>query len=271
MYILGSILRWAVLAGYLVSAVLHIMRLRGAAFRHPRVPGALLAVTALAHAALLGEAALETGRLDFLRSALSAATLSALALAAATLALEARLKNASLGAFTVPLATLLYIVSLIDRPAHAGIDPLLDSYWFEVHVTSAFLGYAAFALASAAGVMYLALSSSIRARRIGHFFERLPSLPTLDRLGSIAALAGFVFFTFGIITGAIWSGTATGRWVSGEPKELLAVVTWLVFATQLALRSWAGWRGRRPALLTLVGFVASLVTILGGNSGRHPL
>jgi len=271
MYILGSILRWAVLAGYLVSAVLHIQRLRGSSIRHSRLAGTLLAMTALLHALLLGEAWLETGRADFLRSATSAATLYALAIAVATLLLEARLRNAALGAFTVPLATLFYVASLLDRPTHAGIDPILDSYWFEIHVTSAFLGYAAFALASAAGVMYLALAGSIRARRIGHFFERLPSLETLDRLGSGATLAGFLFFTLGLISGAVWSASATGRAMSGEAKELLSIVTWLVFAGVLLLRWRAGWRGRWPALLTILGFVASLVTILGGNSGRHPL
>jgi ABC-type transport system involved in cytochrome c biogenesis permease subunit len=271
MYIIGSILRWAVLAGYLVSAVLHIQRLRGAAPGHPRLAGTLLGLTVIAHMLLLGEAALETGRLEFLRSATSAATLYALAVAVATLFLVARLRNAALGAFTVPLATLLYVVSLLDRTPHPGVDPILDSYWFEVHVTSAFLGYAAFALASAAAVMYLALASSIRARRIGHFFERLPSLETLDRLGSGAALAGFVFFTGGLISGAVWSATYTGHAVSGEPKELLSLVTWLLFAALLLLRWRGGWRGRWPALLTILGFVASLVTILGGNSGRHPL
>ncbi|MDZ4805863.1 MAG: cytochrome c biogenesis protein CcsA [Candidatus Eisenbacteria bacterium] len=271
MYILGSILRWAVLAGYLVSAVLYIARLRGRHPRHADVAAALLLATLTLHTLLLGETFLETGRLQFLRSGLSAMTLLALALSAITLILSARLKNASLGAFTVPLAALFQVLSLVDRPSRVGIDPLLDSYWFEVHLTSAFLGYAAFGLAFAAGIMYLALAGSIRSRRIGNLFERLPSLTTLDRLGSIAALTGLLFFTIGLISGAVWSSSATGRPVSGEPKELLALITWLLFAGQVFLRWRSGWHGRRSALLSIAGFVAALVTILGGGSGRHPL
>ena len=271
MFIFGSILRWVVLAGYLVSAVLYIARLRS---RHPRregLAGGILLATMTAHALLLGETVLETGRMQFLSSGLSAMTLLALALSAITLVLSARLKNASLGAFTVPLAALFQVLSLLDRPSHSGIDPLLDSYWFEVHLTSAFLGYTAFGLAFAAGVMYLALAGSIRSRRIGNLFERLPSLTTLDRLGSIAAPAGLLLFTIGLISGAVWSSSATGHPISGEPKEILAVVTWLIYAAQVLLRWRAGWAGRRHALLSILGFVAALVTLLGGGSGRHPL
>ena len=271
MYILGSILRWLVLAGYLASAFVLIARLRRTNAPSPRTATLVLAGTVMLHALLLAEEALESQRLVFLQSALSAATLYALMLAAATLFLETRLRNPSLGAFTVPLAALLYVASLLDRPTHAGVDPIFDSYWFEIHVSSAFLGYAAFALASAAGIMYLILAGSIRSRRIGALFERLPSLETLDRVGSVAALAGLLLFTVGLISGAIWSATATGHAVSGEPKELLALLTWILFALLILLRWRAGWRGRRPALLAIIGFVASLVTILGGGSGRHPL
>lgn len=271
MYILGSILRWAVLAGYLISSALYISRLRGRHPRHAEVAAAVLLATVVGHALLLGGTILETGHLHVLRSLLSAMTLPALVLALSTLVLSARMKNASLGAFTMPLAALFQVLSLFDRPRHAGIDPVIDSYLFEVHLAGSFLAYTAFGLAFAAGIMYLALSDSIRARRIGNLFERLPSLITLDQLGSLASHVGLLLFTIGLISGAAWGATSNGRAVSGGPKEWLALATWLIYAAQALLRWRAGWQGRWPALLSIIGFAAAVVTVLGGASGRHPL
>ena len=148
---------------------------------------------------------------------------------------------------------------------------MLDSYLFEVHLASSFLAYTAFGLAFAAGIMYLALAGSIRARRIGNLFERLPSLTTLDQLGSLAALVEVLLFTIGLVSGAVWGWTTSGHAVSGEPKELLALFTWLIYLGHVILRWRAGWHGRWPALLSIIGFAAALVTVLGGASGRHPL
>lgn len=271
MYIIGAILRWAVLGGYLAGAFLYIAPFLSARFRRRDLAAPILRLTCLCHALLLLETALEYGRLNFLSTALGATTLYALVVALAALALEYRFRNPSFGAFAVPLAAGLYILSLLDRQPHVGVDPILDSYWFEVHVTTAFVGYAAFGVACAAGIMYLMLAGSIRSRRLGAVFERMPSLGTLDMVGSRAALIGLGFFTVGLLTGAIWSATATGHAVSGEPKEYLAGLTWGLFALQAALRWRAGWQGRRPALLAIVGFLASIVTFFGGGSGRHSL
>jgi ABC-type transport system involved in cytochrome c biogenesis permease subunit len=271
MYIIGAILRWAVLGGYLAGAFLYIAPFLSPGFRRGAWAAPVLRLTVLGHALLLLETAIEYGRLTFLSTALGATTLYALVVALAALALEHRFRNASFGAFAVPLAAFLYILSLIDRQPHIGVDPLLDSYWFEVHVTTAFLGYAAFGVACVAGVMYLMLAGSIRSRRLGAVFERMPSLGTLDMIGSRAATIGLGFLTVGLVTGAVWSYTATGRAMSGEPKEYLAGLTWALFALEGTLRWRAGWQGRRPALLSIVGFVASIVTFLGGGSGRHTL
>lgn len=271
MYIVGAILRWAVLGGYLAGAFLYIAPFVSPGFRRGHLAAPVLRLTCLGHALLLLETALEYGRLNFLTTAMGATTLYALVVALAALALEHRFRNPSFGAFAVPLAALLYVLSLVDRQPHIGVDPILDSYWFEVHVTTAFIGYAAFGVACVAGVMYLMLAGSIRARNLGAVFERLPSLGTLDMIGSRAAGIGLAFFTVGLATGAVWSFTATGHAVSGEPKEYLAAVTWAVFALEATLRWRAGWQGRRPALLSILGFVASIVTFLGGGAGRHSL
>lgn len=274
MFFIGAVLRWAVLLGYMICAVLYVSRLIGARNPEDRSPTILLAVVAFCHALLLVESGLEHRRLVFLTTAFQATTLYALALALFTLIAAARTRNQAFGAFTVPIALLFYAISLAFRPHPAGIDPRLDSNWFEVHAMSAFLGYSAFCLAFVAGVMYLLLMGEIRRRSLGRLFTRLPSLELLDQLGFRSVLLGFLLFSTALLTGSIWAHQTDGHWYSGEPKELWAFATWVVGAAHLVVRLAAGWRGWRTAWLSIAGFIISIVTWLGVgliSAGRHSL
>jgi ABC-type transport system involved in cytochrome c biogenesis permease subunit len=51
-----------------------------------------------------------------------------------------------------------------------------------------------------------------------------------------------------------------GRFWTWDPKEILAGITWLVFAALLHERLAVGWQGRRAAIMTIVGFVILLFT-----------
>ncbi|NLC98355.1 MAG: cytochrome c biogenesis protein CcsA, partial [Actinomycetales bacterium] len=62
-------------------------------------------------------------------------------------------------------------------------------------------------------------------------------------------------WTFGtLITGPIWAHYAWGRYWAWDPKEVWALVTWIVYAGYLHARDTAGWKGRRAAWIGLVGF-----------------
>lgn len=273
MFIIGAILRWAVLVGYAACAWLYLSRLLSARPAENRGPEILLSLVVLLHGATLAEAALEHGRLIFLTTALQATTVYAIVLAVWTLLIGRKSRNQAFGAFAVPIALLLYLVALLHRPHPVGIKPYLDSSWFEVHAMSAFLGYAAFCLAFVAAVMYLLLMKEIRRRNLGRLFNRLPSLESLDQLGFHSILVGFLFFTAALVSGSIWGRQAFGHYFSGEIKEWLSFVTWLAAAVHLAMRYRAGWRGRTMALLSIAVFLISVLTWLGGGaaSGRHSL
>lgn len=273
MFFIEAILRWVVVVGYALSAFLYIGPLLSPHVRTRPWATPILLLTAVLHALFILEQVVDTGRLTFLRTALQATTLYALGLAAATLFVEWRFRNRSFGAFAVPLAMLLYLLSLIERQAHAGIDPRFDTYWFEAHMMTAVVGYSAFGLAFVTAVMYLLLAKEIRRRNLGQLFSRLPSLETLDQIGQRSAATGLLFFSAALAAGAIWSSKDSGHPFAGEPKELMSLVTWAIFALQLLLRWKAGWRGRRSALLNIAGFLSVIVTTLfaGGASGRHRL
>jgi cytochrome c-type biogenesis protein CcsB len=88
--------------------------------------------------------------------------------------------------------------------------------------------------------------------------SRLPDAATLDRFAYRIIVFAFPIWTLAVIFGAIWAEEAWGRYWGWDPKEVWAFVTWVVFAGYLHARATVGWRGRRAAILALIGF-ASLV------------
>ena len=99
-----------------------------------------------------------------------------------------------------------------------------------------------------------------------------PAAATLDRLAYRMIAFGFPVWTFGVICGAIWAQDAWGRYWGWDPKETWAFITWVIFAGYLHARATSGWRGRRAAVIALIGFVSLFVTYYAVNlwiAGLH--
>jgi cytochrome c-type biogenesis protein CcsB len=145
--------------------------------------------------------------------------------------------------------------------------PALQSNWLTTHVLTCFMGYAAFAVAFGCGLLYLwkDKTEGKTIKRASTLTQKLPSLAVLDALIYQSAALGFVFLAIGIITGSVWAHYAWGAYWSWDPKETWSLITWLVYAILLHARYVRGWRGRRLAVLALVGFACVLFTYLGVN------
>jgi len=165
-----------------------------------------------------------------------------------------------LGALVAPLATLCVVIASILPAPPVELAPLLKGLWRTFHIGTLIVGHAAFAIAFLLGILYLIQEKAIKDKKRGFFFRRLPSLKLLDSMGYSCLIAGFPMLTFGIITGVIYAQMVQGRFWSWDPKEILAVLTWLIFAALLHERLVVGWQGRRAAIMTIVGFVILLFT-----------
>ncbi len=170
-----------------------------------------------------------------------------------------------LGAFVSPLNLMGVLYAAVFSGPPGVITPALRSGWLSIHATTSFVGYAAFALSFVVSVLYLVQERYIKSKSLGWMFRRLPSLHTLDSLNYRMLTVGFPFLTIGIITGAIWAEYAWGSYWSWDPKETWSLITWFIYAAILHGRMTVGWRGRRAAILAIVGFAAVLFTFLGVN------
>jgi cytochrome c-type biogenesis protein CcsB len=99
-----------------------------------------------------------------------------------------------------------------------------------------------------------------------------PSAKVLDDLNYRAIMIGFPLLTLGIITGAAWADYAWGTYWSWDPKETWSLIVWLIYAAFLHARFTRGWVGKKAAILSIAGFVATIFCYLGVNlllAGLH--
>jgi cytochrome c-type biogenesis protein CcsB len=186
--------------------------------------------------------------------------------------------------------------------------PALNSYWRQIHVTSMITASSLLGIGCVLTILFLVKDRSerrsvqeLKAQQpppimggsigvdaphdyvpadeepvvvVGDAPRRgfLPSATTLDRLAARFISFGFPIWTFGTICGAIWAQQAWGRYWGWDPKETWAFITWVIFAGYLHARATSGWKGRRAAVIALVGFVSLFVTYYAVNlwiAGLH--
>lgn len=197
----------------------------------------------------------------------------AFSLAVVYLVLQAKVRRPVIGAFVTPLVAVAIISALLVPAGHAAVPENLRSAWLPIHISMAFLGDASLAVAAAVAVLYLILESKMKKKHFGGgLFTRLPSLETLDNLNYNLVRFGFVLLSMAIITGTLWAGKAWHSYFDWEPRQTSALLAWGLYAALIVSRWIAGWRGKRAAVITLVGFVVmvgSFVTLRAFDIGRH--
>src|SRR5918999_827394 len=169
----------------------------------------------------------------------------------------------AVGAFTMPLICILtFVALLINRDASASRAAFSTTWLFPIHTTMLVFAYAAFFIVFMASVMYLLQERELKLKTFSAFFHRLPSLSTINEIATHAAAIGLTLLTLGLVAGMFWNWSLHGQMWRNDPKEIFAVLTWLLYFVLALYRSSANWRGRRAAWLGVLGFVLVLCTFL---------
>ncbi len=166
--------------------------------------------------------------------------------------------------FTVPFGFLLSGFALLV--AHLGqmnpqitpLMPVLVSPWLSMHVSLIMMSYALFAFMMLNGILALCI------RRHGKM------LMLLSRL--LLYPANF-FLGAGIFMGAVWANVSWGRYWAWDPKEVWALITFLVYGMAFHAKSLPAFR--RPLffhIYMIAAFLTVLMTYFGVNyilGGMH--
>ena len=162
------------------------------------------------------------------------------------------------GVLLLPVALLFFIASLRGVIDYRVLSPFLQNQWAFLHLIFIFLSMALFMVGFVVGVIYLIQEYRIKHKQSGGIFDRFPPLETLDQVHSKSLWTGFALFTVGIITGAGWSKSTLGLYVTNNGTQILSFVVWIFFAIFLNLRAPKGWIGKKGILLSGLGLAALL-------------
>jgi ABC-type uncharacterized transport system permease subunit len=235
--------------------------------RTGRLATAFLGGGVLAHTFLIGMQTVQVGHAPLVGTS---AAISAFVwlLGLAYLYVELTTEERAMGVFVAPLLVVLDMMPVLD-PQVSPRPEVLRSPLFTLHVVSMLFAYASFGLASVLGVTYVLLFKEIKAKHLGYFYARLPSLQVLDVMNGRVVTIGWIFLTLGIGIGGVWVTQLTSstdpridKMSLGDPKILIALVSWALYSFAVLARRAIGWTGRRAAWLSALGFALVLLNFV---------
>jgi ABC-type uncharacterized transport system permease subunit len=158
--------------------------------------------------------------------------------------------------FVTPVVILLMLAAAFFGKVE--YHDYVNSTWSWLHRATAYGGAVAFAIAAAAGAMYVVTSRRLRSKQM--VGPNLGSLERLEHLTMTAVTLGFALLTIGTITGGV--RMFEGRTDTPTTKLVLALAVWVVYAIVLHAPINPSFRGRKVAVLSMVGFVLMIGAIV---------
>ncbi|MGM0418207.1 MAG: cytochrome C assembly family protein [Thermodesulfobacteriota bacterium] len=141
----------------------------------------------------------------------------------------------------------------------------LNIFMIALHVFLTFFANAAFFTACIIGIFYIIQERNLKEKKHGVFFKNLPSLEILESAGNFCITAGFIALTAGLASGIIWSRHVFGYFFSSDPKEIWSFIVWLLYAAIIHGRFTSEWRGRKAAVMSVIGFCIIVFSFIGIN------
>lgn len=169
-----------------------------------------------------------------------------------------------LGAAVLPLILALNTAASMMPQEITPLLPALQSSWLQIHVTAAILAYGSFGIAFAMAVLYLIVRIRHRVG-VGIASNGRTDLNNLDKRIYKLIFIGYFFMTLVLVTGAVWAEQVWGSWWSWDPKEVSALITWMIFTMYLHTRASMGYKGTKSAWMVVIGFMAVIFTLFGAT------
>lgn len=151
--------------------------------------------------------------------------------------------------FTTPIVILLLLAAAIFGRTQP--HEYVSTTWSWVHRVSAYGGALAFFVAGAVGVLYLIVNHRLRDKKLAMARPNLGSLERLEHVTFTSTSVGFALLTIGAITGFIQLVFKHEH--TSMAKIVLTVGVWLVYALVLHSPINPSFRGRKTAMLSVLG------------------
>ena len=179
--------------------------------------------------------------------------------------MRGRLRTDWLSVVAMPATLLVMTYAALQPMEIKDLMPALRSAWFGVHIGSAVLSYAAFVIAGSIALRYLLTVKK------GNADSR--TLRQMDYLSYRLVAFGFLFLTVVLLSGAIWAEQAWSSFWTWDPKEVWALITWIIYAVYLHLHLRSRGKDNRTFLAWYLVIAVPVVffTFAGVNTFMHGL
>ncbi len=173
--------------------------------------------------------------------------------------IERRFSFALVGGFLLSGFTLLVAHLGEMNPQITPLMPVLVSPLLSIHVSLIMIAYALFAFIMLGGIVALVAMR----RRNKKLQESVEAITTLSRLMLYPAV---LFLGTGIFIGAVWANVSWGRYWAWDPKEVWALITFMIYGAAFHTKSIAKFRDRRFFHIYMIAaFAAVIITYFGVN------
>lgn len=181
------------------------------------------------------------------------------------LILRTKMKADWLNGVVMPMVFLILSYAALQPREITDLMPALRSGWFGFHIFSAVVSYSAFVIAGCVGLRYILLNRREQP-------EKEKKLRQADWLGYRLVALGVLMLTITSLTGAFWAEQAWGAFWTWDPKEVWALITWIIYIVYLHLRLRNKKQGIGMAWFLVISVPVVLFTFAGVNtlmSGLH--
>jgi ABC-type transport system involved in cytochrome c biogenesis permease subunit len=187
-----------------------------------------------------------------------------LLLAALVLYVQQSQPVAGLDWFAMPIAILLLAAAAYFGRTRPTV--YLDTLWSKTHIASAFGGAVAFLVAGTTGFVYLVASRRLRIKSLDAG-QRVGSLERLEAIIRTWVVLGFALLSVALVTGLVMviregGQTRLGRHWYVNPQVILTAIVWMLYAAMLHTPLGPGLRGRRAAIVSLIGLLLMVFTVV---------
>ena len=136
--------------------------------------------------------------------------------------------------------------------------PALRSFWFVYHIGAAALSYSTFLVAACVAVRY------VHQYRKGEPGDSLKMIQLEEMSFKLTAL-GYLLLTTVIVIGAIWAEAAWSAYWTWDPKEVWALITWIIYTVYFHQRLSRQRSGLWLSWYVILAVPAFLFTFAGVN------
>lgn len=164
--------------------------------------------------------------------------------------------------FTSVIGFAMVVFDLFEGEGSSSVGANLQGDLLIIHISLAFLSYAAFLLSFIFSMMYLIQAKLLKEKRWNNVFRRLPALDKLDAFTYRLIIVGFPLLLVAMILGVNWYYKVFGSVLVWDAKPIVSILLLVCYVIWLYLRLATGWSGRKLAWWNVASFGVVIVNYL---------